>query len=596
MKGLAAMWMKRCGRGVGRGLGMLGMGLGMMAGAAAGDGGGEMAPVISDLPGSIVGDQGFFTPPSGFVYPDVFNLDTYVTDDLTTDGAIVWSYENAQGRYVINGVVALGGGDPNAPGEARLDTQDLDARAEDGNPRTITIRDTVFSPVGGPDVDPVSTGIVANGVVMLFASDGTTYSMKEMVIYTDNGGEDRLSSPCVGPPRINFLEEAETTDWISVAQDLGQPARMTNLNGEGLCIEVGLEGGVIGSWISPYQLIELSAMTVYRVRAFVNAGILPAGTTPLWGLTVDNFSTDQDLQPADPAVPVIDNKYGAEYFVLDNVGGANSANGSTEFHFFFTPLPVIDADWNSPTMGMFTVSRDSNNDARVAFRVVEADGIGYGGELDAGRVCLEAIEIVSLDINSIAVEANEYRVDELSSETHTVDLLATVGAGSVVGYVEEGVLIEPAGGNWEVALATVTPGNRDPGYPGDLAEAVDNYPVVDTDGGLYRVQMGVVAPDGAAEAEPVDAIRLGADDSTNEVLMTSNVLATVNTIGMPKADRETVYTTFYHSGYLTLDTTAGAGRIRPRADILCVDTVGPPGGNPNGVIITSMSMDRMAAP
>ena len=522
-----------------------------------------------------------------FVYPDALNLDIYVTDDRTTDGALIWSYENAGGRYTVNGVEALDGRNPNAPGAARLDTQDLDPGEEDGNPRTITLRDTVFSPIGGEVVAPPTTGIVANEVITLFASDGSLYTSKEMFIYTDHGGEDRLSGlpdPPPPPPPIPHQDQ-----WMSASQvhSGGGTVGMTNTEGEGLCIEVPGPGTQEGYWISPYGYIDLSAMTVWRIRVVVNAGDLPAGTTPLWGLVVDNYSTDP---------PVIDNKYGSEYFVLDNVGGANNANGPTQYDFYFTPLPVLADDWNDPTSGMFTAQMDARNNARVIFRVLDVANIGYGGELDAGRVCLERIELTSINFNELEVDENEYAVTELSAETHTVDDLD--GAGNTdIFYLGGNVTIRPVG-NWGSELITFTPGNRDPGYPGDLAEAEDNYPVVDTEDGLYRIQMGARAPNAAAELAPPDGIRLGADDSTNEVLMTANVLATVNPIGMPKAAGVTTYTTFYASGRLSADTTAGARRIRPRADILSSETVGYPNPviNVNGVTLTSMSMDRMVAP
>jgi hypothetical protein len=552
---------------------------------------GAMAPVISDLPSPIIGNEAIASPPNAFVYPDAFNLDTFVTDDVTSDGAIIWSYENAGGRYSINGVDPLSGANPNSPGTSRLDTQDLDTgqAGQDSNAHTITLRDTTYSPVGGPNTAPPTTGIVANELVTLFASDGTTYSMKEMMIYTDNGGEDRLSSGFEVLQSIDWLQSAASTNWItSKFEDNGQTAAHTNVNGQGLCIQVGQSntGAVVANWISPYQFIELTALKVYRIRTTVNAGNLPAGTTPLWGLTVDNL---------DNSGTVIDNKYGMEFFVLDNVGGANSVNGTTQKDFWFTPLPVLADDWNNPTTGIFQPSLDANNDARVIFRIVQASSTGYGGELDSGRVCLESIEVASVDINSLAVSSSDYSVSNLTSSTHFVTNLASTATPTFSGG---NLTLTPPGGGWTVALIQVTPGNADPGYPNNAAEAEDNYPVVDTDGGVYRVQVGVQAPNAAAETLPPDAVRVGADDSTNEVLTTSNVLNSVNQIGMPKSGSVSLYTVFYDSGTLSLDTSPGAGRIRPRVDILCTDQIGAggPENNPNGITFTSMSMEKVNTP
>ena len=547
----------------------------------------EMAPVISEIPPPIIGNEAIASPPNEFVYPDAFNLDTYVTDDRTTDGGIAWFYENAGGRYTINGVEPLNGRDPLEAGAPRIDIQDLDPGEVDRNPRTPTFRDTVYSPIGAIPVDPGTTGIVANEVVMLFASDGTTYSMREMILYTDNGGEDRLSWSHKPPP---WPWPGPVTDWISASQVYSEDGEvtLTNLAGQGLCIEVPAEGAQEGAWISPYGFIELSAMTVYRIRVIVNSGNLPAGTTPLWGVTLDNVDNDGR---------VLNNKYGAEYLVLDNVGGANNVNGGVQYDFWFTPLPVMTDDWNDPSNGAFTAAMDPVNDARTSFRVLDVSNTGYGGELDAGRVCLEFISITSFDIRSLAVMVSEYDVTDMREDLFTVDDLD--GEGNT-GHAYEGgnLTIFPWPDHWDTEIITLTPGNRDPGYPGNPAEAVDNYPIVDTDRGLYRVRMGVQAPNAAAETQPPDAIRLGADDSTNEVLMTSNVVAALDQIGMPKSGSVSEYVAFYGSGAVTLDTTAGAGRIRPRADILCSETIGVgiPRINSHGVTITSMSMDRMVSP
>jgi hypothetical protein len=563
---------------------------------------GAMAPVISELPSVVVGNEEVASPPNAFVYPDALNLDVYVTDDTTTDGALIWSYENAGGRYRINNVDPLDGGNPDNPGTARLDNQDLDDEEDDSNPRTITIRDTVFSPVGGPNTAPPTTGIAANEIVTLYCSDGTTNSSKEMFIYTDNGGEDRLSPETTFVPvvSVDFLATAASTDWTgTVDLNISGGMTLTNVNGQGLCIQVPASAVVSGQWISPYNFIPVTANTVYRIRATVDAGTLPVNTTPLWGLVVDNFS----VSPS-----VVENKFAQEYLILDNVGGANQASsaGITEFEFWFTPLAVLADDWNNETTGMFTAAKDAVNDVRVQFRVQDVDNIGYGGENDAGTVCLKSMSVDAFDINSLVVDSNVYDAQTLSDAegqtagsitgTHSVGFI--IANSTNVAFSGGNLTVTPGTAGWSIEIISITPGNTVSDPLNNSAETPDNYPIVDSDMGLYRVQMGAQAPSAAAEANPPDGIRLGMDDATNEVLMTSNVLATTNLLGMPKAASVTTYTTFYQSHAVTAETVSETNRIRPRAEVLLSPSVGIPavGTNAEGVTITSMTVDQMVRP
>jgi len=159
-----------------------------------------MAPVIGEIPSPIVGDAESVTPANLFVYPDAFNLANYVHDDATASGDIKWSFEIVgAAKYNINGVQPMntgGGDDPINPGAKQINNQVLGGEENpDGNAASITIRNVNLSPIGGPNTDPGASGIVASEtqLVTLYASDGTTYSMKSVFFYTDNDGADRLS-------------------------------------------------------------------------------------------------------------------------------------------------------------------------------------------------------------------------------------------------------------------------------------------------------------------------------------------------------------------------------------------------------------------
>jgi hypothetical protein len=152
-----------------------------------------MAPVIGDIPSPIIGDEGIATPANIFVYPDAIDLDRYVSDDTTPSNEIKWSYDGT-GNYLLNGVDPIDTGDPNNPGANQIDTQDLDPDQVDNDPRTVTFRNANLTPIGqSPGNDPGFTGVGADEIITLFASDCTTYSMKEIFVYTDAGGNDRLS-------------------------------------------------------------------------------------------------------------------------------------------------------------------------------------------------------------------------------------------------------------------------------------------------------------------------------------------------------------------------------------------------------------------
>jgi hypothetical protein len=564
-----------------------------------------MAPVIGDIPSPIIGDEGIATPANIFVYPDAIDLDRWVTDDTTPSDQIIWSYDGT-GNYLLNGVDPIDTGNPDNPGANRIDNQDLDPGAVDSDPRTVTFRNANLTPIGqSPGNPPGFTGVNAEELITLFASDGTTFTMKELFVYTDAGGNDRLSgvADAIRVQDINWLVEAPnalTMGWISTG--LGPITFSNNVN-EGLCWQVPLTGVSLGQWISPYPFIELAANSVFECRLDIDAAgvTLPADTAPLFSFIVDNFANDGS---------VVDNKAAAEWLWLDNLGGANSPGlggsvGRNEFRAYFTPAPVIDAGWNSTTTGMFQPSMDANNDFRVQWRGLDVDGIGYGGEFDQGNMCLRAITIDQISIDAFTVLSTPYNATNLTNARGQgpngpgTSLMNSIVGQTSVNFAGGDVTVQQSAANgWDIDIVSFTPGNEVSSPLLNPAETADNFPVIQESNKLYKVTIGAIAPNATAVSNPPDGIRLGADNAVTEVLHTNNVLATVNTIGLPIQGSETVYTAFYYTHNATLSQVSDANRIRPRADVLLSPQVGIPtvDENAGGITFTFMRMDEVAVP
>lgn len=110
-----------------------------------------LAPVINDMPDFVVGSGETVTGATGFVFPDAIRLDDFVNDPDGTDASILWSFDSA-GRYLLNGVGALAGGDPLAPGAKEISNAANIPAGEnnaDANAHTVTLRDKIFSPLTG---------------------------------------------------------------------------------------------------------------------------------------------------------------------------------------------------------------------------------------------------------------------------------------------------------------------------------------------------------------------------------------------------------------------------------------------------------------
>jgi hypothetical protein len=168
-----------------------------------------VAPVINQIPSPVVTDDA--NPVSGpylFVYADWIDLRAYTTDDGNVSN-LIWSYEEGTGRYTLNNAVPLASSaEALSPAATKIinSAGNIAAGPEldpDGSPYTVTVRDVIQSPIGGPNVPGgINPGdIVGQAVITLYASDGTTVSAPEtFTAYTQAyGGDNNFVTVCLSP-------------------------------------------------------------------------------------------------------------------------------------------------------------------------------------------------------------------------------------------------------------------------------------------------------------------------------------------------------------------------------------------------------------
>lgn len=584
-----------------------------------------MAPTIGEIPDIIVGDAEEATESNRFVFPDAINLDGYVSDDNTSPGGILWSYGVAvtPTRYTLDAVAPLdiGSEDPNAPGSKRIDTQDLDPGQADSNARSITIRDELRSPVAsdpGPYSDPAGTGILPDSrVVTLFASDGSSWSMKSIMIYTDDDGLDRFSPE--GAQHVDVYDAdftASINGWTYALN--GGTATGTQNATSGLCIDVPATGNNDGIWFSAYGVIDLVDNAVYRARLNVNTTQTTVFNTPLWVFVYDNIGLDSG------GTQHGQNDFGGETFVLDNEGGANSpisGTGRASFDFYCAPTPFRTAHFRDTTNGFLNPALDADNDIRLQFRVIDADAANINAQQDEGAVCLQTINVDRFDFDDRTTVQQVYNVD---SSTPFVD--ADSNPGQAGSFAMDNINTGGDGTNFTISsgVITISPTDSTNGWdspnvmllrPGDRSvnlattdgsENVDNWPVPWVADTLYMIEYQLSAPSTSDEENPPDVVRLGAD-VLDQQIVTDNFIAantidfssgSVNTRGvtMPRAGTPQTYTCFWYSLSESLTNIPDALRWRPRFEILTSDVLNPIGRTTNtgaisvhGVTVTEIS-------
>jgi hypothetical protein len=264
---------------------------------------------------------------------------------------------------------------------------------------------------------------------------------------------------------------------------------------------------------------------------------------------------------------------------LDNVGSANAPSpilgGRTSFDTYVAPPPVTTVQWNNATTGPFAAANATTKDATGIFRVLDVAGAGYGGELDAGQVCLREIDVVRWDVNS-AVQGNV----DLNATSFT-DALSTTGPGAwqtdaILGTTTTfsgGVAtLASTGATWQsVEVATFRPGDKTLTLSGANAgvDAADNYPLTWDSNVCYHLSIDLSVANAAAETGVPDIFRFGADTPTQEVIGNAYWTTRYGLSGTPKSGTPQTFHYFYYSNNRTASVVQNFNRIRPRLDIIC---------------------------
>jgi len=503
-----------------------------------------MAPTIGDIPSPIVGSAEPVTGGSKFVYIDAFNITTCATDDATSSTNLLWTYTGSRdthgaSHYRINGIAPLDltvtTNDPTAPTAAQTINKtigSINSVAEwnqDGTPRTVTVRNQTLSPLGAADTGfSGAAGIIAaeTEAVTFFVSDGSSYSQKTVFFYSDNGGADRLSGG--GKQWTNLKDDklassAELAKWHADATN--SPASITKnfvaSPASGICLDAGSTGaapaGNIGSWYTDWGYLTLTANQIYRIKLTMNGSQTVKGTVPLWDFLISNFRSPHGI-----------NAYNLDQYYYDAANGANavvSAAGGTPVTVYFTPLAVKNAQWNST---MFTAAHSAEKDAELIFRMLDVDAIG-AGSAKFGTVCVTGCTIDSIPYDKLTEGAS------LANITSFVDhnaggtgnsLVTTLwgnNVGTNVSFTGGVIKLTPnAGANagQSFELAEVDPAqDTNVQNSGNMTTSyLDDWPIPWADQSILKLEAGISAPTATDAAHPWDAIQLGFEPLSDELI------------------------------------------------------------------------------
>jgi hypothetical protein len=521
------------------------------------------APVIGTIPDVIVGATTSASQPTAFVFVDAFDLNSssVVTDDTTAAANILWSYTyTGTATYRINNVdpIVVGTDSINAPGAKRLngttvDPKDASATGGDGASHTVTIRNILYAPISGSAQTP-GTGITAGQSVRLFASDGSAYDQHDITIYTDFGGPDRLGSPVShgSVPTTSFgnaLDGNYHTGTVTVTTD----------GGTDVCLEtpIGVAGAVHwGEVMSQYGSISLSPNTVYRIRARVNGNQSGPGTVPFWDMVIRNWDGTHGL-----------NLYGADMMVFDHLGGANSTynkpstNGTT-IEFDWAPNAMLNAAWNNTTTGVFATTAAANKNCNIAFRVLNyaaITGTGQGGKICLNQMLVDAIPWSSLSPQAITGGSSSSLT---ASNAVAADAFGTNVSVSVT-WSGGTLTVAPTTSGQNSAFVTITPGGAID-Y-GNLSTLVTGFPITWTSNQTYMITWNLKAPNQTGEDHPFDAMWIGMDAPTNELILVSFTSGAQNRCGMPKQGTAQPFIAFFNGNTETAASNPSQyHRLRPK--------------------------------
>lgn len=567
-----------------------------------------MAPVIKDIPSPVVGNAETQTPANGFVYPDAIDLSKYVTDQESQPTQIIWSFEIVgTPKYTINGAVSMNTStdNPVAPGAKEIAQQVQGGEANfDNNPLTITIRNSNLSPVPGQvgDTSHTTPGIIDSETqaVTFYASDKTTFTVSKPVYFYTQVGQDQLKG--LGEKAYGPNDFTASTGWTYVFMG-GNCTSSFDQAGSQLCITTTQSASAdsLAEWKGPYGsqanqcVIPLVANSAYHIRVTMNSSQATADNAPMFDLTVNNFDVVSGNY-------VGGNGYGANYFFMSNVGGANAAvttSGGKDFHFWWCPSPVSVARWNDTSdtqPGPFAPSMAANRNAFVEFRILQAaSNTGTNGNKAFGTVCLSYIEVERYDMSMLqTVGSPAYNPGTITNAASGGNSSATV-TNITANFTGGTLTLTPT--NKDNAMAMVNPGNNAVDYL-TQSSCVDDYPVTMANNELYLVSMGLDAPTQSAADNPPAIFWVGADSLTNELICLSWV-APVNFWhhAMPATGSVQTYKAFFHTNY----TTAYGGVaqyswwkiFRPRFMMMNNTTLGSNEAKTGAIRLNWMRVDKV---
>ena len=566
-----------------------------------------MAPTVEELPDPIVSDDLGATQANGpvdneFVFPDAFDISDRANDPDNGPSPLVWSYAGG-GKYTINGVAPLdlGSEDPVAPGAKSIQDQDLDTGnpGQDASAATITVRNVDLSPIGGPNTDPGANnaeGIVASEteVVMVFVSDGEDTAMTEMVIYTQNDGVDQLSPGFAPRTTVStFVPGTGPADWRFANLFPGIGTVTSAGSADELCMTVTASGINAGEWFSPYggtanpsaSGVDLTDNSVYDFRMNLSTNQGTVGNVPLISFIMDNSDPNDPFGAA--------NAYNQETFFLDNLGGNNSPASRASHSIWFAPSPVSAPQWRS---GAFTAGNDPLNDFRIIFRVFDIDGGGWNAEADLGQVCLTGYDWAKWSLGDMSVASTEYDESNIAASNWTIGGL--VGRTNVA-FSGGNVTVTPSpAGAWNadaadpgagLELVEFRPGDTNNPVTTGGPDLLDNYPVAQQENVVFLTTIWVSQTAGT----PIDLLRHGTDNPTQEVISNTVQTAGMGAVGMPTTGAAQAYLDFTGGNSVTASTLENHNRLRPRADIIIHPALSFNGETTNtaGLVLERVTVD-----
>jgi hypothetical protein len=506
-----------------------------------------MAPTILDISDIIIGDAEDTSEANIFVYPDGLNLSRnngFTDVDTPNDADIEWSFYDATGKYVMNGIGSLDlsptGDDvvnPSATGKA-INLSDTADPGDDSDPFTVTARNDSLSPLSGtpPYAEPSTTGILAGETATLtfFVSDGAATDSATVSVYCDNEGWDSPSPvgeiPYTLVTTVDLI--AGTAGWTFF-----NVAAITSSTSGGLCMTAPLTGEAMATWSSPYGGsggLELVNNQVYQVRLTMSSTASSGETAPLWDIIFENQSSDGSQGAF---------AYSADmWFLGKNIGSNGVGIDRTEFLIYYAPSCVNLTTWQSEA---FTTANDANNDMRMTFRVLDSDAAGYGANIDVGTVCLVGYTVKRTDVSNLEDISTAYAKTTMAEADWTVYPLVGDGSDTSIVWADGDLTVTPTDQTtqgWGDQLINIDAGN----FGGGAFEINEiSYPIVWEDESLYKLEVTMSAPDSTGVNNPPDWLDLQLDAANNELFGESFVLANLDRIAMPKLTSETYVSFFY---------------------------------------------------